>query len=421
MDLTSIDLARRLRDAREASGLRQEDVARHLDLSRPSVAQIELGNRAVSGLELARLARLYGRDVRDFLAAEFDPEETVLALFRAAPEVAGQEEALEAIRDCLELSRELAGLESLLGVDRSQIGVPAYAVHPPQTRWQAIEQGNHVAAEERRRIGLGSRPLRDAVELLEEEGIRTAMLDLPEEVSGLTLMERGLSLSIVINRRHHRSRRRFSWIHEYAHVLLDRSHRGTISLESRRDDLAEVRANTFAASFLLPEEGVRAYLADLGRGPASRERFEIFDEENTVSAEVRPEPGAQTVDLYQVVLLAHHFQVSRTAAIYRLFNLRILSQAARENLLAEEKAGQGKRIEELLRLPHPDHATARDDFRLRFLGLGLEAYRREKITRAKLRELGRLVGYSAADLDALLESSGLDDEGSEPLLPDDLG
>jgi Zn-dependent peptidase ImmA (M78 family)/transcriptional regulator with XRE-family HTH domain len=421
MELTPADLARRLREARESAGLRQEDVAPHLGLSRPSIAQIELGNRAVSGLELAQLARLYGRDVRDFLAAEFDPGETVFALFRAAQEVAGQEEALEALRDCLELSRELAGLERLLGLDRLQIGVPAYAVHPPQNRWQAIEQGNHVAAEERRRLGLGGRPVRDAIELLEEQGIRTAMLDLPEEVSGLTLMERGLSLLIVINRRHPRARRRFSWIHEYAHVLLDRSQRGTISLESRRDDLAEVRANTFAASFLLPQEGVRAYLADLGRGPVSRERFEIFDEEKTVSAEVRPEPGAQTVDLYQVVLLAHHFQVSRTAAIYRLFNLRILSQAAREEFLAEEKAGQGKRIEELLRLPRPDHAATLDDFRLRFLGLAMEAYRREKITRAKLRELGRLVGYDQAGLDALLESTGLDEESSEPLLPDDLG
>ncbi len=105
-----LDLARRLREAREAAGLRQEDVARHLEISRPSIAQIELGNRTVTGLELAKLARLYGRDVRDFLAEEFDPSQTVLALFRTASKEMG-EEAMEAFRDGLALARELASLE----------------------------------------------------------------------------------------------------------------------------------------------------------------------------------------------------------------------------------------------------------------------------------------------------------------------
>ncbi len=420
MHPTSGDLARRLREAREAAGLRQEDVARHLELSRPSVAQIELGNRTVTGLELAKLARLYGRDVRDFLAEEFDPSQTVLALFRTASREIG-EEAMEAFRDGLALARELAALESLLGVDRSQIGAPAYSVDPPRGRWQAIEQGLHAAAEERRRLGLGSRPLWEAAEFLEEQGIRTAMLDLPDEVSGLTLMEQGLSPSIIVNQRHHQLRRRFSWIHEYAHVLLDRSHRGTISLATRRDDLSEVRANSFAAGFLMPEEGVRSALADLGRGPMSRERFEIFDENEALSAEVRPEPGSRGVSLYEVVLLAHHFQASRTAAIYRLFNLRLLSQAERDGLLARETAGQGKQIEDLLGLPQPDHGTAREGFRLRFLGLAMEAYRREKISRAKLFELGSLVGYGRPTLEAILAGAGLDEDGDDPLIPEVLG
>jgi len=99
MTVTHQDLAHRLREAREAAGLRQEDAARHLGLSRPSVAQIESGNRAVNGIELGALARLYGRDIGDFLAAAFNPEDTVLALFRATPEIAGREVALEAIRD----------------------------------------------------------------------------------------------------------------------------------------------------------------------------------------------------------------------------------------------------------------------------------------------------------------------------------
>src|SRR5436305_7431792 len=110
MTPTPEDLARRLREAREAAGLRQGDVARHLGLSRPSVAQIELGNRTVTGLELAERARLYGRDVRDFLAAEFDPSQTVLALFRTGSKEIGGD-ALDACRSCLYLRPRLPSLE----------------------------------------------------------------------------------------------------------------------------------------------------------------------------------------------------------------------------------------------------------------------------------------------------------------------
>lgn len=414
MTVTPQDLARRLREAREAAGLKQEDVARHLGMSRSSVAQIELGNRAVSSLELDLLARLYGRDIRDFLAAEFHPEDSVIALFRATPGIADQDAVLEAIRDCIVLARELAGLERLLGVDRSHLGVPAYSVGQPRTKWQAVEQGTRVATEERRRLGLGGRPLGDAVELLEDQGIRTAMIDLPEDISGLTLMERDISLFVVANREHHQLRRRFSWVHEYAHVLLDRSRRGTISRTEDRDDLSEVRANAFAANFLLPEEGIRDFLANLGKGQPGRERFEVFDGEEAVSAETRAEPGAQSLQLYDVVLLAHHFRVSRTAALYRLRNLRLLSQAALERLLAEEGEGKGERIARHLQLRDSDHAAARNEFRSRFLGLALEAYRQEKISRGKLRELAALVGVSEDEAEDLLVDAGLDDEERAP-------
>jgi len=418
---TSQQLAQRLREARDAAGLTQEEVARQLELARSSVAQLELGHRAVSGLELDRLARLYGRDIREFLAAELPPEESVIALFRAEPAIAERAEVLEALRDCIVLSRELANLESLLGLDRSRPVVPAYSPGPLRSRGQAIEQGARVAAEERRRLGLGERPLGDVEELLEDQGIRTAVIDLPEEVSGLALMERGLSLSVIVNRRHHHLRRRFSLVHEHAHLLLDRDRRGMISLASERDELSEVRANAFAAGFLMPEEGVRGFLAHLGKGRARRERFEVFDEEAVVPAEIREEPRAQAIQLYDVVLLAHHFQVSRSAMLHRLYNLRLLTAAERDRLFRDEENDKGREIERLLRLHAIDHTAARNAFRSRFLGLALEAYRREAISRAKLRELVSLVGLSEDHLRDLLGDVGLGaEEESGVLLPGSL-
>jgi Zn-dependent peptidase ImmA (M78 family)/transcriptional regulator with XRE-family HTH domain len=419
MSITQQELARRLREAREANGLTQEEVAGHLKLSRPSVAQIELGNRAVSSLELDRLALLYGRDIRHFLAPEFRPEDSVVALFRATAGAGAQEEVLAAVRGCAALAQAVAGLEELLGLDRSQVGVPAYPAAPPKTKWQAVEQGIRAATDERRRLGFGEGPVGDVMDLLEGQGVRTATVDLPEDVSGLTLMQPGLSLLVVANRRHPFLRRRFSWVHEYAHVLLDRSRRGALSQSSNREELSEIRANAFAAAFLMPEEGVRDFLAGLGKGQPTRERLEVFDGKDSVFAEVRSESSTQKIQLYDVVLLADHFGVSRTAVLFRLRSLQLLSQEGLDVLRAEEEAGRGRSLARSLGLPEPDHAAARDEFRSRFLGMALEAFRREKITRGKLRELMKQVGASPRDMDRLLEEAGLDDQ-SEALLPEGL-
>lgn len=184
MPITQEELARRLRAAREACHLKQEDVARHLGVSRPTIAQIELGNRAVSSLELDKLAYLYGRDIRELLADEFREEDALVALFRLHPEVSEQEDVQAALRESMVLGRELTNLERLLGIERDRAALPVYPVRPPQTRWQAVQQGEQTAIEERRRLQLGNAPLPDVTEVLESQGVRTAQLSLPEDLSG---------------------------------------------------------------------------------------------------------------------------------------------------------------------------------------------------------------------------------------------
>jgi transcriptional regulator with XRE-family HTH domain len=52
-------IAGRLREARKLAGLSQGHAAKMLGLHRPSVSEIEAGNRRVSADELSRLAELY--------------------------------------------------------------------------------------------------------------------------------------------------------------------------------------------------------------------------------------------------------------------------------------------------------------------------------------------------------------------------
>lgn len=386
----------------------QDDAAKHLGVSRPTFVQIEAGNRSVSSLELDKLAYLFGRDIREFVADSFQDQDALAALFRAQADVVGQPAVLDKLRECMAIGRELTNLERLVGIDRDLAAVASYTMPSPRTRWEAIQQGQRLAEEERRRLGLGSAPLPDLGELLESQGVRTGLVDLPDDVSGLTLSDHQVGLFVVANRVHHHLRRRFSLAHEYAHVVVDRERFGLISRASDRDDLVEVRANAFAANFLMPEDGVRQFVAGLGKGKPSRLYAEIFDESESLNIEGRSEPGTQAVQLYDLVQLAHHFGVSRLSSLYRLRNLRLVTEAEFGHLKALEEAGKGKKLARLLGLPEPDHVEMRSEFKHRFLGLALEAFRRDEISRGKLRELASMVGLVRSDLDKLVEDAGID-------------
>lgn len=391
----------------------QDEAAKHAGVSRPTFVQIEGGNRSVSSLELDKLAYLFGRDIREFIGASFQEEDTLAALFRAQAEVVGQPVVLEKIRECMAIGRELTSLERLVGIDRDLTAVASYPFPPPKTRWEAIQQGQRLAEEERRRLGLGTGPLPDLAELLESQGVRTGLVDLPDDVSGLTLSDRKVGLFVVANRGHHYLRRRFSFAHEYAHVVADRERFGLISRASERDDLIEVRANAFAANFLMPEDGFRQFVGGLGKGKPSRTYAEVFDEAGSLNVEGRTEPGSQTLQLYDVVQLAHHFVVSRPSVLYRLRNLRLVNEAEFEQLKRLDATGKGKQLAEHLGLPEPDHTEMRGEFKHRFLGLALEAYRRDELSRGKLRELASLVGLPSADLGQLIEDAGIDADASD--------
>jgi Zn-dependent peptidase ImmA (M78 family)/DNA-binding XRE family transcriptional regulator len=392
----------------------QDDAAKHLGVSRPTFVQIEAGNRSVSSLELDKLAFLFGRDIRELVADSFQEEDSLSALFRAQADVGGDPTVLEKLRECMAIGRELTNLEHLVGIDRDPSTVASYPLPVPKSRWEAIQQGQRLAEEERRRLGLGHAPLPDLSDLLESQSVRTGLVDLPDDISGLTLSDRKVGLFVIANRVHHHLRRRFSFAHEYAHVVADRDRFGLVSRTSERDDLVEVRANTFAASFLMPEDGVREFVAGLGKGKPSRAYAEVFDEAGSLNVEGRSEPGTQALQLYDVVRLAHHFGVSRLSALFRLRNLRLLTEAEFGHLKALDEQGKAKQLAELLGLPAPDHAEMRSEFKHRFLGLALEAFRRDEVSHGKLRELVATVGMGPSDLARLLEDAGIDPDASSP-------
>jgi hypothetical protein len=169
-----------------------------------------------------------------------------------------------------------------------------------------------------------------------------------------------------------------------------------VSRAENRDELSEVRANAFAAAFLMPENGVRAFVRALGKGEPSRSVLQAFDETEAVGAQKRIEARSQEVQVYDVVHLAHHFGVSFEMALYRLLNLKLISEEEHKQL-----AEQRELANTLRRYFGPEEqegAPGRREFRHQLLVLALEAFRREAISRGKLKELCALAQIPASEI-----------------------
>jgi transcriptional regulator with XRE-family HTH domain len=69
--LTQQQIAERITTIRKLKGFSQDYVAKTIELSRPSLAQIELGNRSINILELQKLSMVLGFSLDDFMSDTF--------------------------------------------------------------------------------------------------------------------------------------------------------------------------------------------------------------------------------------------------------------------------------------------------------------------------------------------------------------
>ncbi|MEY2652499.1 MAG: hypothetical protein RLZZ321_1592 [Bacteroidota bacterium] len=71
MRLLQKQIGQRVSDLRKKKGLSQQDLAHHIEISRSSLAQIELGNRGLDILELQKLSEVLGFSLDHFMSPDF--------------------------------------------------------------------------------------------------------------------------------------------------------------------------------------------------------------------------------------------------------------------------------------------------------------------------------------------------------------
>lgn len=351
-----VELGRRLKAARNAARVTQDQAALCIGAVRTTLVAIERGDRRLSPEEFLGLCDLYDASPGRLLRPDtLHPDLAVH--FRRLPGPGTDPEVLDAARLLQDLAARYVELERSLGRPLE----PAYPPVWRLARGQVQEQAEDAAMDLRGRLGLGHLPIPDVLSLIETElKIRLFIVPLPSSIAGAYAYHQVLDACILVNANHALNRQTWTAAHELGHFLSDRQNAEVLA-DSTADGAAdEPFANLFAAAFLMPAPAVRARYRDLCL------------EEGKFSAR-------------SLVYLARSFHVAPEAMARRLEQLRLFRKGTYDAMRA---AGfNGEVVRRIL-----GDANAGPALRLlpRYTLIAVEAYERELISEGELAQMLRI-------------------------------
>jgi Zn-dependent peptidase ImmA (M78 family) len=295
-EVSAQEIGRRLRLARENASIRQDEAAKVIGLSRPTLVAIEKGARRIRIQELQSLANHYGVSVNGLLRREAVHTDLVPRFRRLRENEDAQ--TLEAVQLLNDLVKAEVELENVLGIRRERH-------YPPE---RGINEGNAVelaelhAQELRDWLGLGSGPIADIFTLIELDlGIRLYQrrLSSKSKVSGLFAYDEQVGACILLNANHPWERRVQSAAHELGHFVGTRQNPEVLEEDERFLSREERYAHAFGRAFVTPRKSFS-------------ESFKALT------------AGASKLTRRHIILLAHQFNISREACIRRLEELELV-------------------------------------------------------------------------------------------------
>ena len=240
--------ADRVRELIARSGLSQHEFALQIGLDDPKLSKSLSGTRRFSSLDLARIAELCKVTVDWLITGEEPP------LAVAARTTGGSAASAIAVARRLTTQRE----------DLTALGVaqPWHPIATPLGRGLRTEQAGRLATAVLERIAEAGRSITEPrlAELVEDIfGADVAVAELGVGFDGLAASSDTAKL-IVLATSQIPGRQRFTLAHELGHLLagdhgvhLDKD----IFDRAQQKDPSEMRANAFAATFLMPETILR--------------------------------------------------------------------------------------------------------------------------------------------------------------------
>jgi Zn-dependent peptidase ImmA (M78 family) len=267
----------RLAVARKRRGFSKNDLSRSADLSLRSLTTYENGTQRPTALTVARLAGALGFPVGFFTGPDLDQPPEGGASYRALTRMTARQQGQA------EASATLAMMLSDWIDARFNLPVPddfpQYRVADPEAAAEAV----------RAEWGLGDRPVRNMIHLLEKHGVRVfSLAEETAEMDAFSFWRGGRLPYVFLNTQKTAEHNRMDAAHELGHLVLHGGH------EAPRGREAEHQANLFGSAFLMPH--------------------------GSVLAEAPPAAG-----LRQIIQIKRKWRVSVAALVYRMHRLGLLT------------------------------------------------------------------------------------------------
>ncbi len=364
-ELSSQEIGRRLKVARETAGFRQEQAAQKLEVSRPTLVSIEQGARRIKPKELQILANFYGISVNRLLRREAVHTDLLPRFRRLSDTEDGDiKVAVNLLND---LSRADVELENVLGIASRREYPPEHGINEGDVYELAAKNANLM----REHLGLGSGPISNIFSLIEFDlGIRLYQRCLPSKIDGLFSYDDMVGACILINANHRLTRRVQTASHELGHFDGTRQNPEVLESDEKFNSRDERYAHAFGRAFLTPSDSFS----------------ESF-------YQVKRLCGTDKLSRKLVILLADKFHISREACVRRLEELGLARKGSWDWFETKGKITHSDAVEVLGAAAHRDDPIKEEAARplsQRMSVLAHSAWKRDLLSEGQLAELFKI-------------------------------
>ncbi len=340
-------LGERIKNARERIGMSQKLLAERMELpAHQIISQMETGAREIKAWELSKLAEILNVDLSELLA--FDkPERKGVVLWRDLPDEGKEVKEAFFQKKCQEYHQ----LEIAASVKKHE-DLPKFNIDINTIDYNAV---NELAAQVTKTMDLGQKPAMALEKVLEDQyGVKIWYEELGEHGSAASTWD-SFGPAILMNSKQAPWRRNYNFAHELFHLITwDSAPPDLLINDKRLFEQFEKFAEAFASSVLLPAESVL-------------NEFNKYIVNDTIS-------------YASLVRIARDFDVSTTALLYRLCNLKRINKKTIDRILSDPD------------FKNIDIGTMHDKWwnpppiPERFVMLGFIAYKKGNVSRARLAE-----------------------------------
>lgn len=231
-------IAHRIGNARKLRGLSMQEVAQELGVSKQMISKYEKGLSMPNSTKLINLSKLFGLKIDYF----FSPFKIELGEINFRKRSSFSAKRQNSLKEQIKIK-----LENYLYIEDS-LSIDSTFLNPiKDITISSIKDVEYAVAQLRDKWDIGSDPVHNIIQLLEDKKIKIVEIDdIDNKFDGLATYADNKYPIIVLNTTFPVERKRFSLLHELGHLLLN------ISKDSELKE--EKLCDKFASEFLIPKD-----------------------------------------------------------------------------------------------------------------------------------------------------------------------